>query len=414
MRYQLGSRHRICGCRIYYDYHEAPMKIIRQGVVLLAVLLLQAGCKNFWQTTPSVCVTNCPTISSGIFYVLNSSAGQIEIAGYSIVNGSLTALTGSPYVLPSTPYAIAVAPNNNFLYVSTGSGIYLYTIGSSGALTLSSTTPVATDFAAYSIQVDATGSWLVDASASGYLYAIPVSSSTGMTTGAAKQLSLAGIMPRQMAISPDNAEIFVALGISGTEVVSFNAANADPLPASGNSLIAVKNAGGAALSVAVDPSNRLFYIGETLGTSASANTGALRAFNYSSLSGTLAEITGSPFASGGLTPVSILPAASGTVVYVANATASSSSNGSLTGFAMSVNGSLYSLTQVSGSPSVGITPAGMAEDSSGSVVLLVNSGGSPDLDVLTFDATTPGKLDSVFTFATGTDPVGAVAIAAAP
>jgi 6-phosphogluconolactonase (cycloisomerase 2 family) len=316
--------------------------------------------------------------------------------------------------LPSTPYAIAVAPNNNFLYVSTGSGIYLYTIGSSGALTLSSTTPVATDFAAYSIQVDATGSWLVDASASGYLYAIPVSSSTGMTTGAAIQLSLAGIMPRQMAISPDNAEIFVALGISGTEVVSFNAANADPLPASGNSLIAVKNAGGAALSVAVDPSNRLFYIGETLGTSASANTGALRAFNYSSLSGTLAEITGSPFASGGLTPVSILPAASGTVVYVANATASSSSNGSLTGFAMSVNGSLYSLTQVSGSPSVGITPAGMAEDSSGSVVLLVNSGGSPDLDVLTFDATTPGKLDSVFTFATGTDPVGAVAIAAAP
>jgi hypothetical protein len=186
------------------------------------------------------------------------------------------------------------------------------------------------------------------------------------------------------------------------------------LPASGNTLIAVKNAGGAALSVAVDPSNRLFYIGETLGTSATTNTGALRAFSYSSLSGTLSEITGSPFASGGLTPISILPAASGTYVYVANATASSSSNGSITGFAVSVNGSSYSLTQVSGSPSVGITPAGMAEDSSGSVVLLVNTGGSPDLDVFTFDVTTPGKLDSVFTFATGTDPVGAVAIAAAP
>ncbi len=390
------------------------MKIIRQWVVLLAVMLLQAGCKNFWQTTQAGCAANCSTVSSGIFYVANSNSGQIEITGYSIVNGALTALSGSPYALPSAPYAIAVAPNNQFLYVSTGSGIYLYTIGSSGALTLSSTTPVATDYAAHSIQVDATNSWLVDASASGYLYAIPVSSSTGMTTGAVKQLSLAGIMPRQMAISPDNAEIFVTLGISGTEVVPFNAANADPLPASGNILIAVKNAGGSALSAAVDPGNRLFYIGETLGTSASVNTGALRAFSYSSLSGTLTEITGSPFASGGLTPISILPEASGTVVYVANETVSSSSTGSITGYAVSVSGSSYSLTQISGSPSVGVTPAGMAEDSTGSVVLLVNSGGSPDLDVFTFDTTTSGKLDSALTFATGTDPVGAVAIAAAP
>lgn len=307
-----------------------------------------------------------------------------------------------------------MAPNNQFIYVSTWSGIYLYTIGSSGELTLSSTTPIATEFAAHSIQVDATNSWLVDASSSGYLYAIPISSSTGMTTGAVKQLSLAGIMPRQMGISPDNTEIFVALGISGTEVVPFNTANADSLPASGTILIAVKNAGGAALSVVVDPSNRLFYIGETLGTSASVNTGALRTFNFSSLSGTITEITGSPFASGGLTPISILPTASGTFVYVANLTASGSGDGNITGFVVSVNGNSYSLTQVSGSPSVGVTPAGMAEDSSGSVVLLINSGGSPDLDVFTFDTTTPGKRDPEFTFATGTDPVGAVAIAAAP
>jgi hypothetical protein len=66
------------------------------------------------------------------------------------------------------------------------------------------------------------------------------------------------------------------------------------------------------------------------------------------------------------------------------------------------------------SASVGVTPAGMAEDSTGSVVLLVNSGGSPDLDVYTFDATTLGNLDYAFSFATGTDPVGARAIAAAP
>jgi hypothetical protein len=199
----------------------------------------------------------------------------------------------------------------------------------------------------------------VDASELGFLYAIPVGSSTGMKTGAVQQLSLAGIMPRQMIISPDNTEIFVALVISRTEVVPFNAINTDPLSTTGRTLIAVKSAGGAALSAVVDPSNRLFYIGETLGisTSTSANTGAFRVFSYSSLSGTLTEITGSPFAGGGLTPISILPAASGTYVYVANATASSSCNGSITGFAVSVNGSSYSLTKVGGSPSVGVTPA---------------------------------------------------------
>jgi hypothetical protein len=56
----------------------------------------------------------------------------------------------------------------------------------------------------------------------------------------------------------------------------------------------------------------------------------------------------------------------------------------------------------------------MAEDSTGTVLLLVDSGGSPDLEAYTFDTTTAGKLDSALTSATGTDPVGATAIAALP
>jgi len=391
------------------------MKYLKHWIMLLAILLLPAGCKNFSLTTsPSGCTSNCSAISSGVFYVLNSNIGQTEIAGYSIVNGTLTALTGSPYSLPTAPYAIAVAPNNHFLYVSTGSGIYLYSIASTGALTLSSTTPIVADFAGYSIQVDATNSWLLDASESGYLYATPISPSTGAATGAVLQIALSGITPRGMVISPDNANVFVALGVSGTVVIPFTATSTNPLPVAAITLISVKNAGGAALSVAVDPSNRLFYIGETQGTTASTNTGALRAFNYASLSGTLTEVTGSPFASGGLTPVSILPTSSGAYVYVANSSASSSTSGSITGFAVSASGSTYSMTQLNMSASVGITPAGMAEDSSGTVVLLANSGGSPDLNVYTFDATTLGKLDSAFSLATGTDPVGARAIAAAP
>jgi 6-phosphogluconolactonase (cycloisomerase 2 family) len=390
------------------------MKTWRLATVLLAATLPLAGCvKDFWQTTPAACTSNCTTVSSGVFYVLNSNAGQAGIAGYSIVSGTLTALTGSPYSLPAGPRAIAVAPNNSFLYVGTQSGIYLYAIGAGGALKLASTTPVFTDFAAASMQVDATGSWLVEASGAGYLYAIPISPSTGLAAGTVQEISLAGIAPRQLAISPDNTNVMVALGGSGTEVIPFAAFSANPLPTSVSAPIAVKSAGGAAVSVAVDPHNQLLFIGETAGVSGT-NNGVLRAFLYSSLSGTPAEVTGSPYASGGLTPVSILPAASGAYVYVANATVSNSSTGSIAEFALTVSGTAYSLTALSSTASTGVTPAALAEDSTGSVVLLVNSGGGPDLDVYSFDTTTPGKLDPALTAATGTDPVGALAIAAAP
>lgn len=392
------------------------MKIGRQAIAGLAAMLLIVGCKNFWNVpNTNGCTADCTsTISSGAFYVLNSNAGQVEIAGYSIVNSQQTSLSGSPYTLPSGPYAIAIAPNKSFLYVSTQSGIYLYTIASTGGLTLASTSPISTDFSATSMQVDATDSWLVEASGIGYLYAIPISPTTGKTTGSVQQTSLAGIAPRQLTISPDNKNVIVALGGDGTEVIPFTASNKNPLPATAGVPIAVKGQGGAALSVAVDPSSQLLYIGETLGSTASGNTGVLRAFTYSSLSGTPAEVTGSPYSSGGLTPVSILPTTSGDFVYVANATVNSSSTGNIAGFSVTVTGTVYSLTPLASTATGGITPAGLAEDSSGSVLLLVNSGGSPDLDVYTFDTTTPGKLDSAFSFPTGTDPAGPLAIAAAP
>jgi hypothetical protein len=47
-------------------------------------------------------------------------------------------------------------------------------------------------------------------------------------------------------------------------------------------------------------------------------------------------------------------------------------------------------------------------------VLAVSSGGNPDLSAFSFDTTTLGKLDSVLTASTGTDPVSASAIAAVP
>jgi hypothetical protein len=175
----------------------------------------------------------------------------------------------------------------------------------------------------------------------------------------------------------------------------------------------VLNAGGAALSVAVDPTNRLFYIGETLANS-TANSGGLRAFNYSSLGGTLTQASGSPIATGGLGPNFILPIASGEYVYVANGQGQTAA-GNVAWFPITASGTTYTIAAGSSIAS-GIQPTGLAEDSLDNFVLAASTGGStssgsPDLDAYTMST---GTLTSALTSTTGTDPVGAIAIAPLP
>ena len=216
-----------------------------------------------------------------------------------------------------------------------------------------------------------------------------------------------------MVLSPDGANLFVALGVGGTIVVPFTTGNANPLGSTATT-IPLANTSGSALSVAVDPSAtpRVFYIGET---NSVGNSGGLRVFNYSSL-GTppLSQATGSPIASGGLAPNAILPIAGGDYVYVANGTGTTSA-GNIAWFPITASGTTYKVAAGSTIAS-GIQPIGLAEDSESNFVLAVATGGSttsgnPDLEAYTMSS---GALTSAIKSSTGTDPVGAVAIAALP
>lgn len=349
--------------------------------------------------------------SSGNIYVLNVATSQI--AGYYVNAGTLTALNGSPWTLPSAAFSassITISPNNNLLYVSTASGIYLYTIASNGALTIgNSGGPITTD-QAVSMQVDKNNEWLVEVSAGlAYIYAMPIDSSTGVLTSNVKQYtSLPGSSPQQLALSADDSYVFVADGTSGTSTIPFAPGNTNPFGTV--STIPVINNGGAAISVAVDPQSapRLFYVGETVATSGS-NTGGLRAFKFSDRT----EISGSPFATKGLAPYGILPKSTGDFVYVVNRQVSGSSIGVIAGFTLAAANSTYSLTALSSTFPVGTNPVAMVEDNTGDFVFAVDFGGSPDLMGYSFDSTTAGVLDQVISKSTGTDPVQASAIAAA-
>lgn len=398
------------------------MKLGKWAILLsvAATLLvgIATGCGNFWQapTTTTTCTTNCTTASSGNFYILNGGTTP-EVVGESVQTGTLTAITGSPWALQADPYAMAIDPAGNFLLVATTSGVFAYPI-TNGAL---GTASVVSSDQAYAIQVDATSSWLLEAipGTNGLtIGAVPIKSTTGANNGTEQTASFTvtnAAVQNKMAISGDNSYIFVPLGAGGTVIVPFNSgvtAGSNPLGSKATT-IPVVSASGSAISVGVDPGTtpRLFYVGETL-AGTSETTGGLRVFNYSSLGSTLTQATGSPLASGGLAPNAILPAASGSYVYVANGEGTSSA-GNVTGFTITSSGTTtiaYTVAKDTAT-AAGVQPASLAEDSTSTFVIAVGALGSPYFDAYTFDATTLGQLDSQLASSTA---VNSIAVVSAP
>jgi hypothetical protein len=269
------------------------------------------------------------------------------------------------------------------------------------------------------------GSWLVEAflpnstGTSVQINAIPINATTGLYAGPGGAPpsqtfnNLTNAEVKQLVISPNGDNVFLALSGAGTLIDPFTAGNSNPLGGTATTIVPAKS-NQDALSVAVDPTARLFYVGETNADSA-GTSGALLVYNYSSLANPpLTQISGSPIASGGLSPNAILPIASGEYVYVANGQGETGA-GNIAWFPVSASGTTYSIASGSTIAS-GIFPVGLAEDSDDNFVLAVSDGGQtssgdPDLEAYTMSS---GTLTAALTSATGTDPVGAWAIAALP
>jgi 6-phosphogluconolactonase len=387
------------------------MKLGNCGRLLLGFTFFLAGCGNFWAppSSSSSSGNSSTTLSSGFFYVINQ--GTSQIVAYDINSGALSQI--GAYTMANAPIAIAMAPNGASLYVSTLAGIYLYTVGSNGGLTIGFNGQVVSQDPAQALAVDTTSGWLVDAVQGNNQVILDATAlnTNGTPSGNAQTqvYTVNNAVVSQLAISSDDDHVFLAAGTGGTVVTAFTSANSKPLATSGQ-IIGVANTGGSALTVAVDPTLRVFYIGEVLGSG--GTTGGLRVFNYSSLSGTLSQATGSPIASGGLSPHAILPPASSDYVYVANGTGATTA-GNITGFSLSGTSGAYTIAKAN-TVSTGILPYGLAQDSTGNFVMAVSSSGDPDLQAFVFDTTTAGQLDSVITSTTGTDPTKAIGIVATP
>jgi 6-phosphogluconolactonase len=385
-----------------------------QGLCCLLLLGL-SGCGGFFppQTGGGGGTTN----TGDYLYVANAT--NTYLAGFSVAStGVLSVLSGSPYNNSVAAEAIAVTPQNTFLYAGTTAGIFVYGIGSNGAITVQNDGAVAAeDIVATAMQVDSTGNYLlaVGISTTQQVQAIAIytiDTTTGLLTAiTGSPLALYSgspssptiLPPTGLLITPNNSYVYASLGTLGVQVLTLGSGGALAAGATPTLLAPLKTSKSPSdQGTASDPNSLFLFVAEI-------NTG-LRVFSIGS-GGSLSEVSGSPYAVG-TGPTAVDLDATGSYVYVAN-------KGSNNISAFTLTAAAGKLTAVAGSPfsSGGQLPIGIVNDNSKKFVAVINSGpngsgGNSDLQMFKFDATVDGKLDPVATANTGTDPTNPGSIAA--
>lgn len=385
-------------------WKAAGIRTLLAAFSLLPVSL--AGCGNFFQCDKTSCPTTTGTASgsgtstaaSGDYaYLANSAAGTTYLSEYAISSSSLTSL-GS-LQLGYIPVALAVAPSNAFLYVAsvsgaTSPGIYLYSIGSTGALTAANSgNSLAVDTVS-SMAISPDGNWLFTVNIDGVTMSeYKVNTSTGALTlnGSLSLLgtpcNLTAAIPVSQScsvtVSQSGAYVVASTGISGELVYPYNSANG--ITGSGVYSISSGYSTGNPVgdfSAAVNSSNYA-YVAQTNSVAA---YGLLTAGGYSSY-GTVSYATGSA-------PRSIVLNPAGTFVFTANESAST-----ISGFSVVSGGGLNA---VSGSPTPGPpNVSAISVDNTGGY--LVGVGYDANTGIRLYTVSSAGVLTQVAQVGSGTN-----------
>ena len=365
------------------------------------ILLALAGCGQFFP--PLTSGGGSGTNSGDYLYVGNLAADNI--GAFTFASSALTSLSGSPFTGSIAPVALAITPNNNYLYVSSGDAtgigeIYVYPIDSDGALGSGS---LAGNVGPAALKADTSGDWLIGVDPYlGDAYVLQIDTSTGTVTQLSSSTvtlpnctptAMAGLSPG-LAITSDDSYVYASCGTAGIYALSFDSSSG-ALTYVGQ--LGPKKSGGAdsGLALATDSSGDNYLL------AAETVTNGVRVFSIDSGSGNFTEVSGSPFSTG-TGPDAVLVDSTDSYAYVANRT-----NGTISGFTIGAGGAL---TAISGSPfATGSLPVALVEDNSNTYIAAICYGGSSDLETYTIG--TGGALVSFKSAATGTDPTEASSIA---
>ena len=209
------------------------------------------GSGNATASVTNIAVT-CSNRAGKYAYVTNFSSGTISAFIIDNNTGTLTPISGSPFVTTTHPASVATHPSGKFLYVADSNAntpLSAYSIDASGAITLIDTYDQGGS--SYSVTVDPQGKFVFLADASGYVQSFIINQSSGSLTfvGAYQ----AGTTPVAVTVDPSSKYVYVLN--QGSNNISAFAINSNT-----GALTSIANyAAGFGYSLVVDPSGNYLY-----------------------------------------------------------------------------------------------------------------------------------------------------------
>jgi 6-phosphogluconolactonase len=367
------------------------------GACVMVLAGMLTGCSGFFVPENGTGGGSGGGTGTGTNFVYVGNAQTNTISGFQIGTGVLTNVPNMPYDLGFSPAAMVMHPTNKFLYVAGVSSIFMYSVGTDGSLSAAAVGAGVAVATVNSIDISPDGNWLF---ALDLTQQIVNEYQINQTTGALTAMQptpytiAAGVWsPKAVRVAPSGGYVFLALGTGGDVVMTLNINTGALQQTQQLGLSSTQTSDNA---LAIDSNTAYLYVART------GVNGGLAVYTIGA-NGVLNAVTGSPFAAGAQ-PFSVVLDSSGKYVYVANG-----SDATISGYLIGTGGVL---TALSGSPyPSGAQVEALGRDNSGKYLLAAAFGGSPDLTMYSFDVASPGKLDTVTSAITGTDPANAIAIA---
>ncbi len=384
-----------------YPLWRAARRIAARGcaAIGLSAILLLAGCHNFFVCQKASCPSGGGgSTTSDWVYVSNASASANDIAAYDIGNGSLAAISGSPFPIGFAPVAMVVSPSNAFLYAATPAGvtnpgIYMWTINSStGAITVANggNALITTEVSSMDISPDGNYLFVVDVAATALTeYSINASGLLALANSLPLPPTLcplAGTPVTQtctVKVAPSGQFVVASLGSAGTAIYPYTSTQGitSASPALIGSGSTSTNPTGD-YSVTLDKNNYVFI----------ARTAALAVYQITDAAGDATLQSTATFSSTA-TPRSVTLSNNEGYVYTAN-----EGSGNISGFTIGGTGQLSSIT---GSPFAGpASVSAIGADKSGSYMVAVGYNGTSGIQLFTVGST--GALTLTTSAGTGT------------
>lgn len=328
--------------------------------ILLPVCAAMLGCSGFWDTNSSDSGT-----SKAVLYVVNNNGGDTGgVVPFSIKSSGRLSAISSQVDAGGGPNSAAITSDNKYLYVGNANGgISAYAISGDGSLTALSGSPYATGITPASLTIESAGTYLyaLDTTSSG-ISAYKISSSTGALSSVqtVEFSSIAAVSGPLYAVraAPHKKYLYFALGADGVWIYKIGTSGTLTYVTS------VKApSGGQSMDIAIEPNGNFAYVPD-------GNNGV---WAYSvDQNGGLTALSGSPFAAG-MYPVAAAVDPSAKYVYVVNQGANS-----MSAFARNSDGTL---TVLSGQPGTGLMPTSVTVESSAKFVYVTNEDESPDVSI---------------------------------